>query len=545
MHNLFLLLRVQTDGMLGISRFVHTKSKGQRAKTVLLALCLLLGAGGIAAGLFALCEAAVPMLKMLNLLHILPVLAFAMGSVLCLMTSMFVGAGTLFSTRDTQLLLSMPISVRTLVTARLIGLYLTDFVLQSIFLLPILVQYGRYADVAPGAYLITCVCTLLALPVLPMVLGTVLSTVLHAIAARARNKNLWTMLFIFGATIGAMALSLYLPSLALRESGLSMLLNLSEYVTSLVTTFYPPTRWFVNALLGRWGDAVLLFALSAAGFVGVVFLLSQVFQAAYARISSISVARKKVKTQFRRVHSPLHALFRREVSRYVSTPMYVVNTSFGFVTMILLSVALYFFGEPMFVYLDMGIALGVDVRAYVSSFAAFFLFLLACIAPTTTVSISLEGLQFPAIQNLPLRASDYFLAKAIVYWMLLVPSTLISATLLCIALSLDGTAALSCYLLPLSAGVLIPPLGLLVNLLFPRFQWKSEIEVVKQSLSATIGIFGGILLGILPIVILFQMQVDVSKMALLLTGVYTLLGIGLWGVLLTWGKRRLASLGEG
>ena len=41
--------------------------------------------------------------------------------------------------------------------------------------------------------------------------------------------------------------------------------------------------------------------------------------------------------------------------------------------------------------------------------------------------------------------------------------------------------------------------GLLLNLIFPVFEWKSEVTVIKQSLSAFLATLGGIVLALIPI----------------------------------------------
>ena len=114
---------------------------------------------------------------------------------------------------------------------------------------------------------------------------------------------------------------------------------------------------------------------------------------------------------------------------------------------------------------------------------------------------------------------------------------------LSMALSLTAMETAACFLLPLSGVVLAPAWGLIANLLLPRFDWKSETEVVKQGASVLVAMLGGMALSIAPLAGLLYLGVNLSAAAIVLAGVYTLLGVGCWIVLLTWGEKRFARIG--
>lgn len=535
------LVSIQLRGMLGIGRFMHTRDKGQRVRIALVGLGVLLCAGVIAISLYALCEAALPVLRLAGLMDVLPALLFATSSIVCLTTSFFTGAGAVFDTRDVQILLPMPILTRVIVSARLLGLYVIDLLAELVIFVPVMLQYGRFASPAVGAYIFACVLGAFSLPVLPLLVGTALGAALQAISARSRHRNVVSIVLLCAFTLGAMVFSFYL-SFGSASLDVGMLLRLSQVLTDHIVRLYPPTRLFVDAVHGAWGQAVLLAGLSWALFIAAVCALGRFYMLAHALISASPTARRGVPAREWRVRAPFTALVVREARHMIASPVYAVNTSFGLLLMVVLAGVFCVFGERILSFLEIGELAGVDVRGYAANGAAFVLFLLTTMAPTTCVSISLEGPAFTNLRALPIHARMILAAKAAYNMLLMIPAVLLSAVLTVMAFKLNGMRAISCFLLPLSGTILAPAWGLIANLLFPRFDWKSETEVVKQSLAAGVGVLGSILLCIVPFVVLIRIQIDLSAAAMALSIVYTALGVMCWGILLTWGVRRIRKI---
>ena len=88
------------------------------------------------------------------------------------------------------------------------------------------------------------------------------------------------------------------------------------------------------------------------------------------------------------------------------------------------------------------------------------------------------------------------------------------------------------------------PLGLVINLLFPRLDAPNETVVVKQSMAAMLGIFlpmAVIPLGALAWFLLGETLGAAGVLAVLCLVLLALTG-GCWAALLRWGPRRLGQL---
>lgn len=543
MRNMMKLVSIQLAGMLGVNRFLHTRDRGQKARMGLVGLALLLAVGVIVATIVMIGELALPTLRLLGMAKLVPPLMFAVASIACLITSVQTGAGALFDTRDVQILLPMPLQAHTIVCARLLGLYAVDLLVELVVFVPVMAIYARHVAVSAGPYAVACVLGALALPVLPLLLGTAVGTLVQSASARFRHSNIVALVLLAAISLGALAFSFSISFASADSFDIGKLLRLSQTITDMVVRVYPPTRLFVWAVDGSLAAALGLFAVSAGCFALMVLVLGHFYLPLHGLIGSAGAARRGVKAGVWRVRSPFRALLVREGRRMLASPIYALNTTFGQLLMVIFAAALWLMGDQIFALLAVGEFAGIDMRGYISSAAAFILYLFTTMMPTTCVSISLEGAAFTGLRALPVRGRTLFAAKAVFNMLLMLPAVVVSAALLNAALGLTGAAGAACYLLPLSGVLLAPAWGLIANLLLPRFDWKSEAEVVKQSASALVGMLGGLALSIGPMALLFAVGADMAAAALWLSLVYTALGALCWGVLLTWGERRLTAIG--
>ena len=78
------------------------------------------------------------------------------------------------------------------------------------------------------------------------------------------------------------------------------------------------------------------------------------------------------------------------------------------------------------------------------------------------------------------------------------PSVLIASILCMIRFRLDLLWGLIAVVIPVLYTLLASVGGMYVNIRFPNFSWTNEAAVVKQSASAMITVFGGMILVVIP-----------------------------------------------
>jgi ABC-2 type transport system permease protein len=112
-------------------------------------------------------------------------------------------------------------------------------------------------------------------------------------------------------------------------------------------------------------------------------------------------------------------------------------------------------------------------------------------------------------------------------------------------LPFDPAALPVLFLQPALFSVLTGFAGIGMNVLFPRLDWNSEIQVIKQSVSVLLSMLAGVAFAALPVLVyigLLNGAMDLSLFAYLWMGVELLFILGIRAWLTHGGARRLDRL---
>ena len=107
--------------------------------------------------------------------------------------SVFNTYASLYLAKDNDLLLSLPIPVRTIMVARLLNVYLMGAMYSSVVLIPALIVYWTTAG-AGAAQVICGIVLLLVVTVIVMILSCVLGWAVAKISLRLKNRSFITVL---------------------------------------------------------------------------------------------------------------------------------------------------------------------------------------------------------------------------------------------------------------------------------------------------------------------------------------------------------------
>lgn len=251
----------------------------------------------------------------------------------------------------------------------------------------------------------------------------------------------------------------------LGEIGLALL--------AWVESLYPPAALYrLGVCQGEWLSfllfslgSLLVFLLFCWG-VGKCFGWLHTALTTYSRRKSYRIG--KIESQ-----KPFHALYCKEWKRYLSSPVYVLNTAFGMVLLTVGAVALLFFPKGTFEAVMASQGMG-GASISISNLAAFLICFLVSTVCTSASSISLEGKQLWLIKSLPVTARMIFRAKLAVNFTLFIP-LIPDCVLLWYLLSLDLFSLAKILFLSVVFAVFTALFGLLANLKFPNLPGKPKL----------------------------------------------------------------------
>ena len=121
MSNTFRLVKIYLMNNMGINRLVHQKGGKLKAAGLLVGF-VLLGILLLGASFFYSYMLAAAF-SMMDMLRVLPALMMAVSSLMSLVTTIYKAGSVLFSFKDYDLVMSLPVSQKSVVASRILILY--------------------------------------------------------------------------------------------------------------------------------------------------------------------------------------------------------------------------------------------------------------------------------------------------------------------------------------------------------------------------------------------------------------------------------------
>ncbi len=500
MSELRTLLTLELRSLYGLNKFRHskdTREKG-RYRGLLFAWVLLIGivVFYVSGLVYGLCR--------LGLGSIVPAYLAVLASLLILAFGLFTSGHRIFGQKGYDILASMPVKANSIVLSRFLCLYVEDLLFALVIMLPGTVTYGIFQRPGIGFYGIILVGTLL-IPAVPLVVSTLLGTLIMAASARMKRKSLVQTVLMVLLVVGIMVGSISMGSTA-ENVTLAELSQLAQAMGALIGNVYPPALWLNQAAvhedLLRLG---LFLAVSVAVMALAVFVTARSFHSILRRLQNVT-ARHDYKIGHLERRSLLKALYLREARRYFSSSVYVTNTIIGPIMGAMMSIALCIAGVDA---VHSAFPVPMDIPGLLPFvFSAVF-----CMMTTTSVSVSMEGKPFWVIKSLPIPPKNLLDSKILLNLTLMLPFWLISAIALIIATKPGALQLLWLLVIPVCIMLFCVVFGITVNLKFHSFDWEKEETVVKQSLPAALGGFAGFFLSALLGVAVFFIPAQFGDLA--------------------------------
>ena len=111
-------------------------------------------------------------------------------AVMTIIEGIYKSGPIMFNCKDDQLLLSLPIERKTVLFIRIFKFYVFELLFNSLFILPCMVAYIRWADNLNWTYYLTSIIMLLLLPIIPIVISCIIGAITSSLSSRFKYKNL-------------------------------------------------------------------------------------------------------------------------------------------------------------------------------------------------------------------------------------------------------------------------------------------------------------------------------------------------------------------
>ena len=447
--------------------------------------------------------------------------------------SVFNTFSCLFLSRDNDLMLSLPIPVNALMASRLLTVYLIGVMYSFVVILPAVIVYWIVVSMS-AAIVFGCLLLMLLISVFVLTLSCALGWVVAKISLKLKNKSLITVIASL-AFFGGYYFFYFKAQRLIQE----LLANAAEYGAKIRGAAYP-LYLFGKVGIGD-GGAMLIVS-------GVIFALLALVWVLISR-SFLKIATSSGKTE-RRVYkekavkprSVSRALLGREFSRFLSSPVYMLNCGLGIVMLPIAGAALAWKGGAILSILN-------EVFGAWEGSTMLILCALICVLASmndmATPSVSLEGKTLWLARSLPVTPWQVLRAKLEMQLLLTGIPVLICFLCLLFIYPYSLPQMLTTVFLLLSYVLFSGLFDLFLGLLTPNLTWTNEMMPIKQSISVVLAMvsgFGYTILLCAGFMLLDGWKLGITGYLALFGGVTLALSALLWLWLRKRGCSRFASL---
>lgn len=493
MKQILTLTKMQLGSALDFLKIFGGKDKNKKKNTA--PLLILAGAGilfGVMSGIYSYSYGEA--LAIYGLTRLLPGIMMAVVCVIMLATSIYKVKGTLFGFGDYDIVMSFPIATSKVVASRLLLLYIINFFFTAVLMIPNYIAYGLLVKPSVIFYILAAI-SLFFIPLVPIIAASIIGVLIAMASARFKHSNVINLLLMILLFCGTMVFSFSIQSD-------EQLIEMSSNFTKIVDQIYPLAEMYIKGIVDYDAVSYLGFILiSIAAFVIYAVVIGKIFKRMNTSITSI-----KTKSNYRftkqEQSSPFYALLKKEVKRVFSSSTYMMNSCIGVLMMTIGTIAIVVV-KPEAVMQYLNIPGASDVFGALLPFA--FSMLTATVF-ASACSISLEGQNLWIIKSAPVPISTIFNSKIALNLVISLPFILLDSIILGIALKISFIQWIALIIIPALYSYVFSIFGLIVNLKFPLLNWTNETVVVKQSASAMITMFSGMIFSAVPIACLMLIE---------------------------------------
>ncbi len=438
---------------------------------------------------------------------LLMALALMLGMVSTLLLGIFITVSSLYFQRDSAWLAYLPVSPYAVLGMRWTGLWAGDAALNAVFIAPAALLYGLHTG-ADALYYLRMLAIILATPLIPLAISTLLASLLSRATVLFRHKDAMAMvgsLLIVFVVVGLeMSILPRIPEDAGALYFVQLLLN-QEGLINLLLGSFPPILWAAKGLAGDWGLWALFLLVSVGAAALALLLAGRNYMNTCMQQAEHAAKKRRGRLQLDawRVRSPLAALCLREWRELIRTPVYAMNALSGVIMlplmMVIMGIGIQSSGESTELIIPMIQGLlsqvsGWDLTLILTAILSFA----GLMNPVASTSVSREGARLPLSRMIPIASEVQLHAKLLVSMAVSLMTHAAMAVLMAVVLRAYALWLIPATVLATLLSYAASALSLVVECVRPQLNWANETQAMKQNMNFAIMMLGNLVLVALP-----------------------------------------------
>lgn len=267
-------------------------------------------------------------------LRYITIIIFITGiTVLTTIESIYKSSSILFDSKDSDLLFSLPINKKDILLVRIIKLLIFQLAYNTIFILPTFIIYALYEN-PTTSYYISMIIILLVLPIIPTIIGGIIGYLIKKASNRFKKKKIIETIFTTSLLLGVFYFSFEMENIVMKIGA-----NAAN-IERIIETIYYPIKLYTNLIIKfNIKDLVLILLINIISLILFIYLASiSYFKTSSKSNESLNINKtSKIKTK---QTSQLKALIKKELKRFFSSTVYIVNAGFSVVLVLISTIIL-------------------------------------------------------------------------------------------------------------------------------------------------------------------------------------------------------------
>lgn len=454
-----------------------------------------------------------------------------MAVVAMLMTGIYKARGALFGTRDNELLFSMPIKNESILLMRILNMMFFNYLISSVLVFPSAIAYSMFGK---NVNIINLIISYIFLPFIPTLLSALFGYFMGMTISKSKHKSMIEAGILFILIFAAFSFISKFGTI------LSDLLDMENDIMAVFSKVYYPVVLINNGVINSSYLSILIFAAVSALFM---YLFLMFFNKAFVSINqrmNERISNKNFEIFELKTRGKCISLLFKELRLYSQSSLHMLNTCFGSISILLFALSTFFYdpSSMLSAFKDFGITLTS------TEFVSAICVTMVALSCTTPASISMEGKSLWCLRSLPVKEMTIFWSKMLVDLCFIMPANVIAMFILSFTMKVPFIDMLCITLLMVICGFAMTHFGLLLNLLFPKMKFKSEVEVVKESMSANLAVYIPMILTSICIVayLILKNMISMSTFLLILSAITFVVLLILHIIIRTYGIKKFKTL---
>ena len=424
-------------------------------------------------------------------------LIFIVTSFITLFEGILKSQSILFDCKDNDILFSLPIKKSTILFIRIIKLLLFEYIFNLMILLPTYVVYIILEMPGIEFYLLSIIFYIL-IPIIPTIVACFIGYIIKIISSKMKYKSIIQTILTMVPVLLILFISMN------SENVMNSIVKNATNINDLITKVYYPV-------------GLILLLINILPFI-IFIMIGQLF---YFKIISNN-RNNRISIKFNnnikiKQNRKIVSLTKKEIKRYLKSPVLIFNTSFGLIILLIFTVILCFRGKSSLI----GLLSNYGISENISTDVLYYGIIIFSLSMTsiTSSSISLEGKTINITKSLPIDYKLIFISKILNCFIIELPFALISIILYMIFFKILIVFFIQLIIISILIILVNSIIGLMINLKYPKLKYNNDTEVVKQSMSSLISVaigFSIFIIIILSLIILYNEYIILIHIVILL-----------------------------